>query len=110
MRALIGERTRAAMAKPEVRERTRVGLRRAFADHALREKVRAHTKAAMASPEVRKRISERTRAGQAAKLERELAELRAGLRVLPRAVRMAFLQSELADCSENPRRNRGKKC
>jgi hypothetical protein len=74
VRARISERTKAAHDVPGMRERKLAGLVRAFAD-----------------PELRRKISAATKAGMAAKAEREFAALKAAWDSAPSAVRCRFL-------------------
>lgn len=74
VRQRISERTKAAHDVPGMRERKLAGLARAFADPALRRK-----------------ISIATKAGMAAKAEREFAELKGARDAAPAAVRRRFL-------------------
>jgi hypothetical protein len=74
VRATISERTKVALADPDVNARQREGLKRAFADPALRQ-----------------RISELTKAGMAAKLDRQFADLVKIWETMPKKVRQRFL-------------------
>ena len=73
VRATISERTKVALAEPGVNARMRAGLKRAYADPALRQK-----------------ISELTKAGMAAKLERQFADIVAIWGKTPKKVRQRF--------------------
>jgi hypothetical protein len=74
VRATISERTKCALADPGVKARQRIGLKRAFADPVLRQK-----------------ISERTKAGIEAKTERQVADLIAIWARTPNKARQRFL-------------------
>jgi hypothetical protein len=81
VRERISERTKAAYDVPGMRERKLAGLARAFAD-----------------PELRRRISAATKAGMAAKAEREFAALKAAWDSAPAGVRQRFLVEINASC------------
>ncbi len=72
VRAIVSERTRAAMVRPDVRER----VDNRSSDPAWRRRVSEGTKAAMSDAAVRQLISDRTKAGILAKAEREQAQLK----------------------------------
>jgi predicted TIM-barrel fold metal-dependent hydrolase len=74
VRERISERTAAAHNVPGMRERKLAGLARAFAD-----------------PELRRKISVATKAGMAAKAEREVAALKGAWDAAPASVRRRFL-------------------
>jgi hypothetical protein len=81
VRQRISERTKAAHEVPGMRERKLAGLTQAFAD-----------------PELRRRISVATKAGMAAKAEREFAALKGAWDAAPAAVRRRFLAEINPSC------------
>jgi hypothetical protein len=81
VRGRISERTKAAHDVPGMRERKLAGLMRAFAD-----------------PELRRKISAASKAGMAAKAEREFAALKGAWDSAPAAVRRRFLVETNASC------------
>jgi hypothetical protein len=87
VRQRISERTKAAHGVPGMRERKLAGLARAFAD-----------------PELRRKISAATKAGMAAKAEREFAALKGAWDSAAVAVRRRFLlelDHPLPSCSRS---------
>jgi hypothetical protein len=93
-RALISERTQAAMADPEVRKRISIRTTLAMADPKVKQRQIAGLKAAFACPSLRKKISEATKAGMALwreRNERKLIALRDAWNAAPKAIRTKFL-------------------
>jgi hypothetical protein len=89
VRQRISERTKAAHDVPGMRERKLAGLTRAFAD-----------------PELRRKISVATKAGMAAKIERQFIALQSAWDAAPAAVRRRFL-AELGAPLPSPDRSIG---
>jgi hypothetical protein len=94
-----GEKTRDRMNRPEVRAKIAERTKEALADPEVRERQRSAQLSAMADPAVRLRISERTKAGLAAKKDRQFADLLKVWSVTPDNVLRKFVAYTLESWS-----------
>ena len=98
-RAAHGELTRQRMDRAEVRRRISEGTAAAHNVPGMRERKLAGLARAFADPELRRRISVATKAGMAARAEREFAVLKTAWDAAPTVVRRRFLVEVAAPTS-----------
>jgi hypothetical protein len=90
-RTAHGELTRQRMGRPDIRQRISDRTKAAHDVPGMRERKLAGLARAFADPELRRKISAATKAGIAAKAEREFAALKAAWDSAPTGVRCRFL-------------------